>query len=274
MSQAGQISGSGSVLPVDVPINFVTDDGIATADNNILNVIGGDGIATSGSGNDLTIDLVFEPNRVVTLVDDFFNQNGTGSAAPGQLMWFTIGDIVTTGTSSSAHPGILLLNDDVQSGITLVENAKFNYVLGGGEIAVNFVFDLITLSTPANRYTNFIGMTSDRTGAAIVNGVYFSYNDSVNSGNWVLNCTSASSTTSVNTSIPASTGFHNYQVVVNAAGTSVSFFIDGVSAGASIAATIPTAAISPYLLSKRVSGALPDSQIDLFYMKQTLTTAR
>jgi hypothetical protein len=275
MSQAGQISGEGAVLPVTVPIDFVTDDGTATADNNILNVFGGDGIETSGVDNTITISQKFEPNRILTLVDDFLCQNGTGSAAPGQLMWNHLNNITTLSTTSNAHPGIMRFQNDVHCGISLSESGtRHNFIVGGGEIAINFVVDLITLSTGAAQYVNYIGMTDDITGAAIVNGIYFSYTDNVNSGNWVLNCTTGGVTSSVNSAIAATTGYHNYQIVINAAATSVSFFIDGVSAGAAVVANIPTAVISPYFLSSRVSGALPLTEIDLFYMKQVLTTAR
>jgi len=275
MSQAGQISGEGAILPVTVPIDFVTDDGTATADNNILNVLGGDGIETSGVDNTITISQKFEPNRILTLVDDFLCQNGTGGAAPGQLMWNHLGNITTLSTTSNAHPGIMHFNNEAHSGISLSESAgRYNFILGGGEISLNFVVNLVTLSTGVARYVNYIGMTDDQTGVPIINGVYFSYSDDVNGGNWVLNCTSASVTSSVNSAIAATTGYHNYQIVINAAATSVSFFIDGVSAGASIVANIPTAVISPYFLSSRTSGALPATEIDLFYMKQVLTTAR
>ena len=56
MSQSGSISGGGSgTIPGTVPESFVTNSGTATASNNVLNVLGGTGITTSGSGNTVTI---------------------------------------------------------------------------------------------------------------------------------------------------------------------------------------------------------------------------
>ena len=54
MSQFFQGVTSGS-LPPSVPTSFVTDSGIAIPVGNILNVLGGDGITTQGSGNTVTI---------------------------------------------------------------------------------------------------------------------------------------------------------------------------------------------------------------------------
>jgi hypothetical protein len=57
MSQFFQGTTAGSLPPV-VATSYVTDSGIAIPAANILNVIGGDGIQTSGAGNTLTINVV------------------------------------------------------------------------------------------------------------------------------------------------------------------------------------------------------------------------
>jgi hypothetical protein len=233
-----------------------------------------------GGGRIISSISTFNPNGVIQLFDDFFAQNGVGTAAPGQLEWHIVqgGGISSSTTVSSSHPGIVVISDSTVGGIYLSDSsggtAGKNFILGGGPLSSNFVVDLVTLSVAGNRYTARIGMTNDSSGGAIAEGVYFTYSDNVNSGNWVINCTSGSVTTSVNTSVAATTGFHTYSVVVNAGATSVSFYIDNTLVGTAITTNIPTLVINPYYVLVRSSGALPASQIDLFWLYQTLTTPR
>ena len=65
-------------------------------------------------------------------------------------------------------------------------------------------------------------------------------------------------------------------VTINAAATSVSFTVDGVSLGAAITTNIPITGITPFLDIVQSAGTIATNSIliDLFYMTQTLTTAR
>jgi hypothetical protein len=278
MSQSGGISQL-NVVPSDVAIDFVTDSGTAVASGHILNILGGSNASTSGSGNTITINSAFNPNKELTVVDDFItNFNGVGY---GSLIWapLVVGVGVNPTNGTSTHPGLLLVNTGYAgtvAGVVLSELSTENFAIGAGQISANFVLNLITLSTIGNRYTVYFGLTNNSSSVVGVpsEGVYFTYNDNINSGNWVRNCTAGGITTSVNTSIAATTSYVNLGMVINAAGTSVSFTINGVSAGSAIVTNIPTASINPVFMWIKASGNLPASLIDLFYMKQTLTTAR
>lgn len=69
------------VLPPVVPLQFTTDSGIATPAANNLNVLGADGVSTSGAGSTITIVTtgiagnyvnVVGPTTYVVLADDYF----------------------------------------------------------------------------------------------------------------------------------------------------------------------------------------------------------
>ncbi len=57
MSQAGQINSAAGPVPPSVPTQFTTDSGIAVPAANNLNVFGGIGATTSGSGSTITITV-------------------------------------------------------------------------------------------------------------------------------------------------------------------------------------------------------------------------
>jgi hypothetical protein len=55
VSQAGPLTNHSGSVPSDVPITFVTNSGDATAVSNVIEILGGSGITTSGAGNVITI---------------------------------------------------------------------------------------------------------------------------------------------------------------------------------------------------------------------------
>jgi hypothetical protein len=81
-------------------------------------------------------------------------------------------------------------------------------------------------------------------------------------------------TTTTNTSIAATTGYHDFKILVNSAGTSVAFYIDGILAGTIATANIPSLSIAPTIVFTRSSGSLPAARLDLFQMLIQLTASR
>lgn len=218
--------------------------------------------------------VAFNPGKVVTLVDDFFSSSlaNNGDFRCGQLGWQTYGGQWSQGQGTAANPGVAVPTNGAFASMTL-DNSDMTASLqpGSGIVSLNYVLKLTTLSALGNRYNFYCGLGN----LTPSNGIYFTYSDNVNSGNWQIVCAKQGvGTTTTNTSIPAVTGYVNLGIVINAAGTSVGFFINGVLAGTIATANIPTAAISPIVSFVRTSGALPAALFDLFYMTTTLNNAR
>lgn len=102
-----------------------------------------------------------------------------------------------------------------------------NVVFGFAEHRFTAVCKIPTLGTAAQRFSAFIGFSDVRTTTG-TDSVCFYYNDSLNSGKWMADIRSNSVTTGpFDTGIAADTNWHRFEIVVNAAGTTAAFFIDG-----------------------------------------------
>lgn len=95
-----------------------------------------------------------------------------------------------------------------------------------------------TLSDSGERFILRIGF-GDQVSVDNTDGAYFVY-DEATSANWRI-CTANNGLRTINTtSIAVNTSWELLEVRVNAGGTSVEFFVDGVSAGSPITNNIPT----------------------------------
>lgn len=119
-----------------------------------------------------------------------------------------------TGSTNAGRSGIGSANDldSIQLGTYATEMTAIVY--------------LGNTSTSTERYTAIVGFTDSRTGTA-TDGVYFTYTDNVNSGNWTCNVISngvgADSSSGVSM---VSTSWYKLRIVVNAAGTESKFYIN------------------------------------------------
>jgi hypothetical protein len=227
----------------------------------------------------------FTPNSTVNIFDDFIGTlvQSSSSSVFSNIRWQNNGSVTWTNTPTgdSGHPGQLS-----SSAMTALASDHYLFaadtpstgaiVLGAGVIILNWVFKINTLSTGVNTYTLNIGM-SDTPGLAADqgNGTYFKYSNAVNSGNWEIVTASSSVLTTTTTATAVTLGWHNAQITINAAASSVNFTMDGVSLG-NIATNIPTVLISPLWLAFWSAGTVPANALvmDLFYMTQTLTNPR
>lgn len=148
-------------------------------------------------------------------------------------------------------------------------------VVTGGVITCVWSAKLEILSTVSGRFTAQLGMLNPSLATTQTDGFYFSYTDTVNSGKWQIVNAFNSSRTTTNTSVTADTNYHDFKIVINSGGTSVEYFIDGVSVG-TIATNICLNLVSPSVVLIQTSGSGASGAIDLDYvtLNQVFTSSR
>lgn len=193
-----------------------------------------------------------------------------------------------TSPSTAAHPGIRTLNTgtDTTGEAMMVhgsssESTDGNIILGGGYHEVFFVLNLSTLSTAGEEYALYFGLTSGLEAFLTHPGSYgcfFQYKRGT-STNWqgLTKNAGSSTTASSGSNVAVATGWNNFKITINAAATSVSFYVNGTLIGTS-AANIPTAAAHPISLGVAIqkSAGTTARTVDIDYVSwfNQLTTSR
>lgn len=249
----------------------------SSTSGNVVTSNGSNFISQNASG--------FSPNSSVQFFDDFISFQRASPLAYGQLGWSTVGTWHerTSGVSNN-NPGVLDNNLFAGDGSTYFSlflgqpSDGLGIILGGGTFSMNWVIEVATLSTSAKRYTLQCGLLNTQSVSTATSGIYFSYNDSSNSGRWVCSTLSASSGTSSNSSTTViNSAFVNLGISVNAAASSVSFTVNGVSIVTAITTNIPTVALIPFLgvqVGNGINISAVSFLVDLFYMNYSLTNPR
>lgn len=132
---------------------------------------------------------------------------------------------VSMGTSASSYSGMWTTQRCVQP--------------GSGKIRFSTVFQILNLSDATDTYVIRAGLLNVNTAGAASNGIYATYTHGTNSGKWQLLTTSSGTTTTVNGGTTVATGYVRIDININAAGTSLELFVNGVSQGTS-STNIPT----------------------------------
>lgn len=114
-------------------------------------------------------------------------------------------------------------------------------------------------------------------GTTPTNGIYF-FADGTISPNWLARCSNSGVPTSINTGIPVDTTEHRFKISVNAAGTSATFYIDGVLV-ATIATNLPATTTGLIVqishIGHTVQGGTPRRMfIDYLRLRMNFTTPR
>lgn len=299
LTNVGPTATSGQVLQsagssADPAFSTATYPATATGTGKILRADGTNWVATTAtypdtagtSGNVLTSDgtnwtsaaaPTFNPSTTVSFFDDFLATNGS---VIGNTGW-TNTNWSTAFPSDNSHPGVIgnqVLGATNTTLYAFLRNSSSNgnIILGGGAITLTFLVNIANLSSSGTRYTFRIGLGDTISTSDQANGVYFEYSDNLNSGQWVYKTASASTRTANNSTVAVTTGWRKLAISINAAASSISFTVDGVSLGTAITTNIPTTTIAPffYLLFPSVNAVANTIGIDYFTYSQTLTTPR
>lgn len=235
-------------------------------------------LGVGGSGRSTTVAVsTFQPNVVLQEFDDFLSENGNSKDYKLNWQQFLTAPGFTNGTTD--HPGIATTKSySHPDGSGLFLGTTFNpIVFGGGVTSVSFIVQIPTLSTGINDFNYYCGLADGNTlsggTTAFVDGAYFKYNHALNAGQWTLNTTNTSVTTTVNTATAVTTGWTTLNIVANANDSSISFYINNVLVGTNTT-NLPTAAISPMVFTISNAGTIPATNVDLFYIDIALTNPR
>jgi hypothetical protein len=180
-----------------------------------------------------------------------FELGAANISGGGELVGYNLG--TGSGISSSisgetGHPGIPQFNTGTTAtGYDYIGSPGDNEILLGNGDYWRYETDLRIpsspgLSTSAQRFTVRAGFIEQSTTDDGTDGCFFKYSDNVNSGKWQGTCLSSGTPTTCDTGTTVAAGtWYRLTVVVNAAGTSADFRINGTSA-CTVASNIPTGA--------------------------------
>lgn len=233
-----------------------------------ISLTNADGI--SGNTTITATGMVPDPFSTVYLVDDFLFCN-TGTGNTGDTNWDLSGGSLHPGEAQ--HPGFFSVGSAAGSGWMQKNQASTSngpIVLGAGVLTFEYLVRITALSNHNYVVGLGAGSTTEPT-----DGVYFIYDSAVNAGAWVGKTANASSRTSANSANTVVAGqWDRLKIIVNAAASSVSFYVNGVEiTNSPLAATIPTVDLS-FIVSKATGGGGGSLDVDLFVMSYVLTTPR
>lgn len=195
------------------------------------------------------------------------------------------GTIVNTDPRSgqvALHPGMwrFRLDDNAAARAVMQESsaaATRPLAFGGGSWIMETLINFETLSTATNEYVAMWGWADARANDAIADGVYFEY-DRTNSVNFIGVTEASGTRTEVDSMIAVSTTASTWvklRIEVNAAASSVEFFVNGTSIGTSTT-NIPSSGDMNYFV-RAIKSASDAAQtifyMDYFYLRNQLTTS-
>lgn len=225
------------------------------------------------------------PYNSVYFYDDFLNISTAETGEIGSEGWSFAasgtGASVSAGTAAPTRPGVIVIATGTTTTGSCVLTLGATWAASGGQTIYTTSVRLPTLSTVGEEYIFRVGL-HDGTSGAVTDGVYFEYNRLTAGDFW--RCATANNSTRTlvtTTSAIVANTWYRLKIIVNAAGTSVDYYVDDVlltSGSLPITTNIPTtsartAAPSSQII-KSAGTTSRTAENDYAEFRQTLTTAR
>jgi len=220
-------------------------------------------------------EYIFDIKRGLFLDEDWIN----GTAA-GKLNWTptTVGGGSATGTITAevttTEQGVAFIRSGNAAARSAALSLSLNQLrVSNGVFSIETKVRIQTLSDVTNEYDFRFGL-GDSLSADFTNGIYFQY-DRNTSVNWVGKTANAATRTTLDSTSAVGTTWVKLRMEVNAAASSVEYFLNDVSFG-TIATNIPTA--NPmgivFHISASAAAATRNAYIDYFILRHRSTTTR
>lgn len=216
------------------------------------------------------------PSTSVFLLNECLNAQV--NVAESFMVYSASSGVIAAAPASAGRFGIANMHTSTSAtGRATVYSANAAMIAGGGEMTFEAAVYIPDLSTSGERFIIRAGFMSS-TSVDPPSGAWFEYDEST-SANWRI-CTGKNTSrtkTTTSSAVPEDT-WQTLKVVINAAATSVEFFINGVSVG-TIATTLPTDVAQDYFGSavgiiKSAGTTARAVWVDYVTLAKTFTTPR
>jgi hypothetical protein len=213
---------------------------------------------SSGYFNAFALGAAARPLKTNCFFNDFVGDVTPPRVSPDLYAWYGgAGAAVGVAAGLADRPGLILgQTGTTAAGYAAIAGNELGCLLGGGEYTVETDFYLSALTGGGENYVFQFGIC-DTVNADQVDGAYFTYDATVDNV-WLYQTANNSARSLVTSAVGVAAGaWIRLKVVVNAAGTLASYYINNALVG-TLAANIPTGAgrnLTPLMTMYKTLGA-------------------
>ena len=224
-----------------------------------------------------------EPRLELSFFDDFTNSTAVGTTGVHSDTFWTV-NIISGGTigtppvlTASNDYGVVLLT--IAGGDTTVMHKNPSLLtFGQGTFVAEMRPMFPTLGTAGQQYISRIGFGNSTTATDFTNGIYFEYANGTSGNVWRCRTINGGAATTTVTGVAVTANVYNrLRFEVNAAGTSVAFFIDGTLVAThttNIPTSVANASTPTVMLTKTNGGGIVSMNFDYFMYHYVFTNLR